>query len=482
MVTRSSTQPLGVPVLVTNPSYLLPGQSYSQTVNVPLPVSASGTWYVYVATNRSYVHTPLDNFIDTGSLAESNTVNDMAASAAFTVAQAPLPDLNVAPVQTPPEAFSGQPLTVSWTVTNQGSGTAIGQPLRVGFAPTSPITPALPAASTWTDEVFMSPDPTLDSNAVSLGTFQHYDALDAGDSYTDSEQVTLPVGVSGNFYFIVETDIAGQVFEGGATADEVNSTPTRNHGQPDTASRSADLDPDGSRHRTGEPRGNFYVRSEQHRRGPHRSIEERRHLDRRLLPFANGNLQRRHGHLAGHARLRRKSGGWCATTRTLSPKQLPNALSGSYYLIVNADSTGSVFELDLTSKIGATASPIQLAFKPADLVVAAASSPATGQAGGAVRVNWTVANQGSGDTAVTSWAGQRLCRYGRLARQQRHPPGLLHAQWSAGCRRFVYSIATGDAADQPFRSVQPVRGHQRTDPIARGDHDAAARLREQLQK
>jgi hypothetical protein len=397
------TQPLGVPVLVTNPSYLLPGQSYSQTVNVPLPVSASGTWYVYVATNRSYVHTPLDNFIDTGSLAESNTVNDMAASAAFTVAQAPLPDLNVAPVQTPPEAFSGQPLTVSWTVTNQGSGTAIGQPLRVGFAPTSPITPALPAASTWTDEVFMSPDPTLDSNAVSLGTFQHYDALDAGDSYTDSEQVTLPVGVSGNFYFIVETDIAGQVFEGGATADEVNSTPsaiTVNLTPPPDLQTSILTAPATA---LASHAVTFTYEVNNIGAGPTVLLKSGDTWTDAfyLSPTATYNAataislgtQDYDGSLEAGANYQN------TVTETV-----PNALSGSYYLIVNADSTGSVFELDLTSKIGATASPIQLAFKPADLVVAAASSPATGQAGGAVRVNWTVANQGSGDTAVTSWA------------------------------------------------------------------------------
>ena len=81
---------------------------------------------------------------------------------------------------------------------------------------------------------------------------------------------------------------------------------------------------------------------------------------------------------------------------------LPNALSGSYYLIVVADSRNAVFELDQASKFGSSA--LQLSSKPADLVVSAPSAPASGSAGGSVLVNWTVTNQGTGDTAVTAWA------------------------------------------------------------------------------
>ena len=218
-------QPLGIPVFATNPSYLLPGQSYTQTVNVPIPVSVSGTYYVYVATNRAYFHSLLDNFIYTGPVTESNANNDMTISAPFAVTPAPLPALTVTSVQTPPQAFSGQPLNISWTVTNTGPGIAIGQALPPEDAPTAPVTPTLPADSTWTDEVYMSPDPTLGASAISLGTFTYNGALTPGASYTEAEQVTLPVGVSGNYYFIVQTDIDGQVYEEGLTTGEVGATP-----------------------------------------------------------------------------------------------------------------------------------------------------------------------------------------------------------------------------------------------------------------
>src|SRR5262249_51237096 len=48
------------PVIVSAPNltYLGPGQSYRQTVNVPLPLSAQGTWYVYVVPDGTGAHHP----------------------------------------------------------------------------------------------------------------------------------------------------------------------------------------------------------------------------------------------------------------------------------------------------------------------------------------------------------------------------------------------------------------------------------------
>ena len=83
-------QPLGVPVFAANPSYLLPGQSYTQTVNVPIPVSVSGMYYYYVATNRAVFHSLLDNFIYTGAVTESNANNDMTISRAVYRHSSPL--------------------------------------------------------------------------------------------------------------------------------------------------------------------------------------------------------------------------------------------------------------------------------------------------------------------------------------------------------------------------------------------------------
>ena len=431
-------QPLGVPVFATNPSYLLPGQSYSQTVNVPIPVSASNTWYVYVVANRSFFHSILDNFIYTGPVAESNSINDMTASAAFNVSRAPSPDLSVAPVRTPPGAFSGEPLSVSWTVTNNGPGIAIGQPLPQDLAGKSPIRPALPADSTWTDEVFMSPDATLDSQAVSLGAFTHFGALNSGGSYTNIEQVTLPVGVSGSFYFIVETDADGQVYETG----EINATPgaiTVNLTPPPDLQTTILDAPTAA---LASHALTFKYQVANIGAGPTVPLNSTDvWTDAYYLsptPAYNSSTAILLGSLIYGGNL--AAGGSYTNTIT---ETLPDALSGNYYLIVDSDNADAIFELDLASKFGVAASAIQVASKPADLVVTAAGGPASGQAGGAVMLNWTVANQGAGDTAVSSWqdnvyadTGSTLDSHAVLLGSYKHT-GLLGAGGSYSQSQIV---------------------------------------------
>ncbi len=425
-------QPLGIPVFATNPSYLLPGQSYTQTVNVPIPVSVSGTYYVYVATNRAYFHSLLDNFIYTGPVTESNANNDMTISAPFAVTPAPLPALTVTSVQTPPQAFSGQPLNISWTVTNTGPGIAIGQALPPEDAPTAPVTPTLPADSTWTDEVYMSPDPTLGASAISLGTFTYNGALTPGASYTEAEQVTLPVGVSGNYYFIVQTDIDGQVYEEGLTTGEVGATPravtvnltpppdlqTSIVSAPSAALASHALSLSYQVINVGAGATQLLnsndVWTDSYYLSPTATYDAATAIALGSLTYG-GSLD---------------AGG--RYQQSVS-ETLPNGLSGNYYLIVIADSGNAVFELDQASKIGVSSSSIQVLSEPADLVVSAASAPASGPAGGGVLVNWTVANLGAGDTAVTSWqdnvyadTGSTLTSNGILLASYTHN-GLLAA-------------------------------------------------------
>jgi subtilase family serine protease len=82
---------------------------------------------------------------------------------------------------------------------------------------------------------------------------------------------------------------------------------------------------------------------------------------------------------------------------------LPDGLSGNFYAFVVTDRTDAVFELDNANNIMAAANPIAVESRPADLIVEAASAPITGEAGGQIRVTWTVKNVGTGDTAVSEW-------------------------------------------------------------------------------
>ena len=128
-----------------NPSYLGPGQSYQQSVNVTLPATAQGTWYVYVVPDGTGFHHPF-------AMAEASRSDKLAISAGFSVELTPpppTPDLAVTSVQAPAEDFSGLPMNLSWTVAN------------VGMSATT--------ASSWTDAVYISPDPALDAKRDGTG-------------------------------------------------------------------------------------------------------------------------------------------------------------------------------------------------------------------------------------------------------------------------------------------------------------------------
>src|SRR6185437_9770353 len=98
-----------------NPSYLGVGQSYEQNVDVTLPLTAQGTWYVYVVPDGTGAHHPF-------AMTEESRTDKLAMSPGFSVTLSPPPDLAVTAVQAPAENFSGQPMNLTWTVANQGTG------------------------------------------------------------------------------------------------------------------------------------------------------------------------------------------------------------------------------------------------------------------------------------------------------------------------------------------------------------------------
>ena len=81
---------------------------------------------------------------------------------------------------------------------------------------------------------------------------------------------------------------------------------------------------------------------------------------------------------------------------------LPQYLVGSYNLFVKTDADQTVYETTYSNDTSA-AMPISIVLQLPDLVVSAASAPATATSGSAVLVKWTVSNQGSGGTGTTSW-------------------------------------------------------------------------------
>src|SRR5207237_1168456 len=106
----------------------------------------------------------------------------------FDVAPIPYADLVVSSVSGDTTANSGQPMQISWTVTNKS-------PNAIGTTNTSE----------WNDSVYLTSDAAGNNIVANLGSFDHIGALAVGGSYSHSVSATVPNGLSGTFYVVVHT-------------------------------------------------------------------------------------------------------------------------------------------------------------------------------------------------------------------------------------------------------------------------------------
>ena len=116
------------------------------------------------------------------------------ASDTMTFAVRSLPDLHVYAVDCS-EAVAGKKFTVKWTVKNDGVGST--------------------GETRWNDYVWLvtdvyggtAPSGTSTNNSKLLATVQNVKALETGESYDNSVDVTLDERVYGNYYIIVAADM-----------------------------------------------------------------------------------------------------------------------------------------------------------------------------------------------------------------------------------------------------------------------------------
>jgi hypothetical protein len=123
----------------------------------------------------------------------------------ISIADRPYPDLVITSVTAPAQAQPGQQVPVVWTVRNNGT---------------------TPATNGWADQLFLSQDPTPGSDTF-LTSVSFAGILNAGQSLTRTQQVSLPAFGAGARYFVVETDAGNRVFEENETNNVgVSSQPT----------------------------------------------------------------------------------------------------------------------------------------------------------------------------------------------------------------------------------------------------------------
>jgi len=166
----------------SNLSALEPGESYTRSINTTLPQGISGNYFVLILTGDGITY---PEAIASNNLGMNTTP--------MLISLSPTPDLQVTQIVMPDNAFSGQQLSLSWSVENQGD------------APT--------AQSIWRDRIFFSADTFFTASATILGTFVHSGILAEGESYNKTQTLTIPPNIFGTFYIHVLTDVFNQVYE-----------------------------------------------------------------------------------------------------------------------------------------------------------------------------------------------------------------------------------------------------------------------------
>src|SRR5262249_2141433 len=103
----------------------------------------------------------------------------------------PSPDLQVTSITIPAKVLSGDPLQVSWDVSNLGAGLAAGS---------------------WVDRVYLSADDQVGNDTL-LGSFTHTGDLAGSEHYSRTETVTIPQRPDGAYRVVVITDADNAVYE-----------------------------------------------------------------------------------------------------------------------------------------------------------------------------------------------------------------------------------------------------------------------------
>ncbi|MEN5036762.1 calcium-binding protein [Pseudomonas sp. TWI929] len=392
---------------VQNPSYLDIGESYVNQATFTLPNNLQGNFHILVQADSS------KNLLEIG-----HEDDNLLASPVVDIQPVPLAqqsDLQVELVSAPAQAFSDQVVNIRYSVSNVGES-----PISLNFF--SPgggpgLIPANPFAVAWVSQVFLSTDSVLDASDVllrtvvqtfyapngfgSIGNGSPISLLPAPNHqslFSTSMDVVVPSGYSGDAYFFVRLTPAPGVsnplqsndkaFDSEATLVRLTPPPDLQPVSISTAGQAVaghglNISFTVANNGLTAPAVNGWYDSVY--------LSSDTTLDASDIKLSPTDL-----HRAGTLSI----GDQYVQNFTAT---LPNGIAGNYFLIVSTDNRNQVFELDNANNILASA-PIEVVSKPADLFVSAVSTAATVLQGTGLRVNWTVTNQGLGDSIVSAWA------------------------------------------------------------------------------
>ena len=181
---------------VLHMGHLAAGQSYLADDTINLPLGMTGSYYLFVITNPPLT-TP------EGAVFESDYVdNDRFSS--IIIDTPPPADLQVTAITAPSAATVGEPVTITWTVTNNGTNPATGR---------------------WTDAIYFSPTTTWSISDPFVGMLQYNGTLEPGQSYTQTFTANVPPLTPGADHVIIRTNIFNEVYEGAFASNDTTAAP-----------------------------------------------------------------------------------------------------------------------------------------------------------------------------------------------------------------------------------------------------------------
>jgi subtilase family serine protease len=162
---------------------------FSQSVTVNDTSRLTGQQYLIIKTDA------------TDSQIESNNGNNSTViPITFTA-----PDLTVSAATSPSNIVLGQPIPLTWTVTNNSS---------------------VAAPTIWPDSVYVSDDQVLDGSDTLIGqyVYNRNTPLAGEDSYTNTQTVSIPNTQLGNRYLLFVTDYGSGLFGAYSNQGETNES------------------------------------------------------------------------------------------------------------------------------------------------------------------------------------------------------------------------------------------------------------------
>ena len=352
-VVRLSTDPMccmaDEPVAAVDlPSSLGAGQSYSRGSVVTIPRVPAGQYYLILNTDDDLTVVETDETNNRRALPITITVPDLVPTA-----------LNAASAW-----VRGQTVPVSWTVKNQGSGTAYG---------------------TWADTLHLATTPVCCESATSLASVTRTVPLNAGGVYSQSASIRVPDLPPGSYYLVFTTDAGGLVGDGNE-ANNQRTVPVAITA-PDLVPTALTAPPSVTTQQT------FSVTWGIKNQGTAAaSLPWNDRIYLTTTPFCCFGVPAI-GTVSRPAAL--APGGSYSLTKTFT---VPNVSAGSYLLYVDADDGLAIRESDELNNHRA----VSITVTTPDLAATGLTAPASARAQQVVSLGFTVSNVGSG-AAKSPW-------------------------------------------------------------------------------